>query len=65
VINTDDEMSAAPLDAVKVTLLKVPVVDAGLKVAVTPLGRLLALKATLPANPPIFAMLMVPVLLVP
>jgi hypothetical protein len=65
VITTDDEISAALLDAVKVMVLKAPVVEAGLKVAVTPLGRLLALRATLPANPPVLAMLTVLVLLVP
>jgi hypothetical protein len=48
-------MVAAPmvavLDAVKVSAL-VPVVDAGLNAAVTPVGNPLALRATLPANPP-------------
>ena len=65
VINTDDDISAALLDAAKVTVLKVPVAEAGLKVAVTPLGKLLALKATPPANPPILAMFTVLVLLPP
>jgi hypothetical protein len=37
--------------AVKVNVL-VPVVDVGLKLAVTPAGRPLALNATLPVNPP-------------
>jgi len=41
----------AVLEAVKVTVL-VPVVDAGLKLAVTPEGKPLALNATLPVNPP-------------
>lgn len=41
----------AVLDAVKVSAL-VPVVDAGLNAAVTPAGSPLALRATLPANPP-------------
>jgi CDP-diglyceride synthetase len=41
----------AVLDAVKVSVL-VPVVDAGLKAAVTPAGNPLALSATLPVNPP-------------
>jgi hypothetical protein len=41
----------AVLEAVKVTVL-VPVVDVGLKLAVTPEGRPLALRATLPVNPP-------------
>jgi hypothetical protein len=43
--------ATAVLDAVKVTVL-VAVVEAGLNAAVTPLGRPLALKATLLANPP-------------
>ena len=43
---------AAVLDAVRVSVLLVPVTDAGLNVAVTPLGNPLALKATLLANPP-------------
>jgi hypothetical protein len=42
----------AVLDAVKVRVL-VPVVEVGLKVAVTPAGKPLALRATLPVNPPI------------
>jgi hypothetical protein len=37
--------------AVKVSAL-VPVVDTGLKLAVTPAGKPLALNATLPTNPP-------------
>lgn len=43
--------SAAVLDAVKVRVL-VPVVEAGLKAAVTPAGNPLALSATLPVNRP-------------
>jgi hypothetical protein len=45
--------SAALLDAVRVSVLLVPVVDAGLNVAVTPLGNPLALKATLAEKPPL------------
>jgi hypothetical protein len=41
----------AVLEAVKVRVL-VPVVDVGLKLAVTPEGKPLALSATLPVNPP-------------
>jgi hypothetical protein len=41
----------AVLEAVKVTVLA-PVVDVGLKLAVTPEGKPLALSATLPVNPP-------------
>jgi hypothetical protein len=43
----------AELEAAKVKVLLVPVVEAGLKVAVTPLGNPVALKATLLANPPV------------
>jgi len=46
------EPNVAALEAVKVTVELVPVVEGGLKVAVTPLGSPVALKATLPANPP-------------
>jgi len=42
----------AVLDAVKVKVL-VPVVDAGLKLAVTPAGSVPTLSATLPVNPPV------------
>lgn len=42
---------AAVLEAVNVTVL-LPVVDAGLKLAVTPEGKPLAESATLPVNPP-------------
>jgi hypothetical protein len=45
----------AALDAASVNVLLVPVVEAGLKVAVTPLGSPVALKATLLANPPVRA----------
>jgi hypothetical protein len=43
----------AALDAVRVSELLVPVVVAGLNVAVTPLGSPLALKATLEEKPPL------------
>jgi hypothetical protein len=43
---------AAP-DAVRVSALLVPVVDAGLKAAVTPLGNPLALRATPEEKPPL------------
>lgn len=42
-----------------------PEVDAGLNAAVTPAGKLLALKATLPAKPPTWPILMVLVTLPP
>src|SRR5262249_35060189 len=44
--------TVAALDAVNVNTLLVPVVEAGLKLAVTPLGSPLALKATAPVKPP-------------
>ena len=65
VIVTWDEMSEALLDAEKVTMLNEPVVEAGLNDAVTPLGKLLALKVTLPAKPPVWPILMVAVALPP
>ena len=43
--------SAAVPDAASVSVLLVPVVDAGLNVAVTPVGSPLALKATLEEKP--------------
>ena len=48
---TVEEPVAAVLDAASVRVL-VPVVEAGEKLAVTPLGKPLALNATLPVNPP-------------
>lgn len=48
---TLDVPVAAVADAVKVSVL-LPVVDAGLKLAVTPVGKPLAARATLPVNPP-------------
>ena len=45
-------LSLAELEAVKVAVLLVPVVEGGLKLAVTPLGSPVALKAKLPVNPP-------------
>jgi hypothetical protein len=50
---------AAVADAVKVNVLAVPVTEAGLKPAVTPAGRALAVRATAPANPPVRVMLIV------
>jgi hypothetical protein len=44
--------SVAVVEAVKVTVLLVPVVEAGVKLAVTPVGSPLALNATLPVKPP-------------
>ena len=43
--------AVAPLDAANVTVL-VPVVEIGLKLAVTPDGNPLALSVTLPVKPP-------------
>jgi len=44
---------AAVADAVRVSVLLVPVVEAGLNVAVTPLGNTPALKATAEEKPPL------------
>jgi hypothetical protein len=44
---------AAALDAVSVSALLFPVVEAGLKLAVTPLGKPPAASATLPVKPPL------------
>src|SRR5262249_57169122 len=52
-------------DAVKVNVVLFPVVEAGEKLAVTPAGSPLALKATLPVNPPVRAMVSVLVTLAP
>src|SRR5262245_44471469 len=43
----------AVLEAVRVKVVLAPVVEAGEKLAVTPLGRPLAVKATLPVKPPV------------
>jgi hypothetical protein len=51
--------NAAALDAARVSMLFPPVVEGGLNVAVTPLGNPLALKATLPVNPPVRVMVIV------
>jgi hypothetical protein len=53
VIVTFVEPGVAALDATKVTVALVPVVDVGLKLAVTPPGNPLALKATLDVKPPL------------
>jgi hypothetical protein len=45
--------SVAVLEAAKVSVALFPVVDVGLKLAVTPLGNPLAPKATLPVKPPV------------
>jgi len=50
---------AAALDAARVNALLPPVVEAGLKVAVTPLGNPLALKATALVKPPVRVMVIV------
>jgi hypothetical protein len=57
--------AAAVAEAVRVRVLLVPVVDVGLKAAVTPLGRPLTLKATLFVNPFKRAIVMVLVALAP
>src|SRR5262245_30753506 len=55
---------AAP-EAVNVNTLLVPVAEAGLKLALTPLGNPLALKATLPVKPPVRVIVIVLVPLAP
>ena len=52
VMLTGNTPIVAVAEAVKVTVLLVPVVEAGLKPAVTPAGNPLALNATLPVKPP-------------
>jgi hypothetical protein len=56
---------AAALDAESVSALLPPVVEAGLNVAVTPLGNPLALNATALVNPPVRVIVMVLVPLAP
>jgi hypothetical protein len=66
VMATAEELSAAPLAAVKVTTLNdPPPPDAGLNAAVTPLGKLPALNATFPAKLPTCPILMVLTALAP
>src|SRR5215813_10948360 len=55
----------AVADAVKVRVLLAPVTEAGLKLAVTPLGSALVVRATAPAKPPVRATLIVLVTLAP
>jgi len=55
----------AVTEAVNVNTLLVPVAEAGLKLAVTPLGNPLALKATLPVKPPVRVIVIVLVPLAP
>src|SRR5262245_38254311 len=55
----------AVLDAAKVRELAFPVVDGGLKDAVTPVGNPLALNATLPVNPPVRVIVIVAIPLAP
>jgi hypothetical protein len=55
----------AVLEAVKVSVLLFPVVEAGLKAAVTPLGKPLAVRATLLVNPPLRAIAIVELPLAP
>ena len=56
---------AAVLDAARVSVDVVPVVEAALNVAVTPVGIPLALRATLPVNPPLRVIVTVLVPLAP
>src|SRR5215510_11005868 len=57
--------SVAVLDADKLIVLLPPVVDDGLKLAVTPVGNPPALNATLPVNPPVRVMVIALVPLAP
>ena len=56
---------AATLDADKVSALLFAVVDAGERLAETPLGNPLALSATLPVNPPVRVIVIVLIPLAP
>ena len=56
VMVTEAAPAVAVLDAVSVSVEVVPVADAGLKLAVTPLGNPLAVKATAPVKPPVRVM---------
>jgi hypothetical protein len=58
------EPTVAVLDAVKVSV-PVVVAEAGLNAAVTPVGKPLAVNATLPENPPLGVIVMVLVPLAP
>ena len=64
VIMTVDEPTAAVLLAVSVSKLELED-DAGLNEAVTPLGNPVAVKATLPVNPPVSVTVIVSVPLLP
>ena len=64
VIVTVDEPTVAVLLAVKVSTLEL-VDDAGLNEAVTPVGIPVAVKATLPVNPPVSVTVIVSVPLLP
>jgi hypothetical protein len=55
----------AVVDAVNVNMLLAPPADAGLKAALTPDGRPVALSATLPVNPPVRVILIVLAALLP
>jgi hypothetical protein len=57
--------SVAAVDAVNVTVLLIPVTDAGVNPAVTPAGSPLALNVTLPVNPPVRVMVIVLLALAP
>src|SRR5262245_33367767 len=65
VMVTVAEPGVAALDAVSVSALLFPVVEAGLKLAVTPVGRPPALNATPLVNPPLRVIVIVLVPLAP
>jgi hypothetical protein len=54
IVTVADPKVAVP-DALSVSVLLLPVVDDGLKLALTPLGSPLALNDTFPVNPPVRA----------
>jgi len=56
---------AALLDAARVSVVLLPVVGVGLKLAVTPAGKPLAVNPTLPVNPPVRVIVIVLVPLAP
>jgi hypothetical protein len=62
---TVEEPGGVPLGIGIVSTLLFPVVEGGLKLGVTPAGNPLALKATLPVNPPVRVIVIVLIPLAP
>jgi len=65
VMVTVEEPDGVPLGTGIVSTLLFPVVEGGLKLGVTPAGNPLALKATLPVNPPVRVIVIVLIPLAP